>query len=199
MSDQNNEHTVPEGEFVESFEAKAEQSHHEDVAADSHSVPGDAHLASGEKFTPEKLGDMAVKFATETAYAAAGLANVIADKAREFYEQQRKQIAANTPEGVDPNFRQFVDAMPDQFKTFMDEATKAYHDMAERGRNAVTDFQSAVQSARTEREGKPENNGAFDLLDDAGATDDAEHVVAPDEAARHEQYPGEAKGDVRND
>lgn len=198
MSDQHNEHTVPEGEFVEEFEAKADDAHHEDFAADSPSVPGDAHLASGEKFTPEKLGDMAVKFATETAYAAAGLANVIADKAREFYEQQRKQIAANTPDGVDPNFRQFVDAMPDQFKTFMDEATKAYHDMAERGRHAVTDFQSAVQSARTERDVKAENPGAFDLKDDAGATADAEDVVAP-EGAHHEEYPGEAKGDVRND
>ena len=81
-------------------------------------------LAQGEKFTPEKLGDAAIKFATETVYAAAGLANVVAEKAKEFYDTQRKQIAENTPEGVDPNFRQFVDSMPDQFKTFMDDAAR---------------------------------------------------------------------------
>ena len=204
MSDQNNEHTVPEGEFVESFEAKAEQSHHEDVAADSHSVPGDAHLASGEKFTPEKLGDMAVKFATETAYAAAGLANVIADKAREFYEQQRKQIAANTPEGVDPNFRQFVDAMPDQFKGFFDEATKAFHDMAERGRTTVADFQHQVQVARdAAKDARLNPTEAFDLNDDAAATAEAADAVAPEDAQDvvgdpvTDVYPGESKDEFR--
>ena len=75
-------------------------------------------------------------------------ANVLAEKAKVFYESQRKEIAAKTPEGVDPNFRQFVDAMPDQFKGFIDEATKAFHDMAERGRTTVADLQHQVQAAR---------------------------------------------------
>lgn len=208
MSDQYNEYKhndQPEGEFVEDFAAN-EQSDTAFTAGGTSEYP-----AGGEKFTPEKLGDAAIKFATETAYAAAGLANVLAEKAKEFYETQRKQIAANTPEGVDPNFRQFVDAMPDQFKTFMDEATKAYHDMAEKGRKSVTDLQAQVQAAKAEREAKPDH-GAFDLKDDARATAEAETVVAPEPGVATEDvvvedvvvddavtdaYPGESKDEQR--
>ncbi len=195
MSDQYNEtmsnqgdQAKPEGEFVEEFEVKAEQ----------------AHLAAGEKFTPEQLGDAVVKFATETAYAAAGIANVLAEKAKEFYESQRKEIAAKTPEGVDPNFRQFVDAMPDQFKGFFDEATKAFHDMAERGRTTVADFQHQVQVARdAAKDARTQSTEAFDLQDDAAATAEAADAVAPEDAQEvvdapvTDAYPGESKDEHR--
>ena len=140
---------------------------------------------------------------------------VVAEKAKEFYDAQRKQIAENTPEGVDPNFRQFVDSMPDQFKTFMDDATKAFHDLSERGRSTMSDFQDQVQSAwkqwedqqREQRAAADEKTGAFDLRDAAEATSDAASAVAPEEPvipapaadAAAEEYPGEGKGDVRND
>lgn len=136
-------------------------------------------LTQGEKFTPEKLGDAAIKFATETVYAAAGLANVLAEKAKELYEAQRKQIAANAPEGVDPNFRKFVDSMPDQFKTLMDDASKAFHDLSERGRTTMSDLQDQVQAAWKQRESE-ERTGAFDLKDAAEATQDAASAVAPE-------------------
>lgn len=161
-------------------------------------------LTQGEKFTPEKLGDAAIKFATETVYAAAGLANVLAEKAKEFYEAQRKQIAANAPEGVDPNFRKFVDSMPDQFKTLMDDASKAFHDLSERGRTTMSDLQEQVQAAWKQRENE-ERTGAFDLKDAAEATQDAASAVAPEAPLDPEPpkeadgHPGEAKGDVRSD
>ena len=187
MSDQYNEYndqTKPEGEFEKEFEVKAE----------------DAHLAAGEKFTPEQLGDAVIKFATETAYAAAGFANVLAEKAKVFYESQRKEIAAKTPEGVDPNFRQFVDAMPDQFKGFIDEATKAFHDMAERGRTTVADLQHQVQAARdAAKDARTNPTEAFDLKDDAAATAEAADAVAPEDAQDvvTDAYPGEAKDEPR--
>ena len=187
-SNQNDDHIQPEGEFVEEFEVKAEE----------------AHLAAGEKFTPEQLGDAVIKFATETAYAAAGIANVLAEKAKEFYDSQRKEIAAKTPEGVDPNFRQFVDAMPDQFKGFFDEATKAFHDMAERGRTTVADFQHQVQVARdAAKDAKGQSTEAFDLKDDAAATAEAADAVAPEDAQDvvdapvTDAYPGESKDEPR--
>ena len=43
-----------------------------------------------DKVTPNQLGDLAMKFASETAYAAAGFANLVADKAREFADKQRE-------------------------------------------------------------------------------------------------------------
>ena len=184
MPNENTDQTQPEGEFVEEFEAKAE----------------DVHLAAGEKFTPEQLGDAVIKFATETAYAAAGFANVLAEKAKVFYESQRKEIAAKTPEGVDPNFRQFVDAMPDQFKGFIDEATKAFHDMAERGRTTVADLQHQVQAARdAAKDARTNPTEAFDLKDDAAATAEAADAVAPEDAQDvvTDAYPGEAKDEPR--
>ena len=65
MSDQYNDHQG--GEFVE------------DVAAD-HTVPAaEPHrFAAGEKISPERVGEMAVKFASETAFAAAGVGCVLA-------------------------------------------------------------------------------------------------------------------------
>ena len=194
MTDQSNEYNdqaKPEGEFVEEFEVKAEE----------------AHLAAGEKFTPEQLGEAMIKFATETAYAAAGLANVLAEKTRVFYESQRKEIEARTPEGVDPNFRQFVDGMPDQFKGFVDEATKAFHDMAERGRTTVTELQGQVQAARdAAKDSRSNPTSPFDLNEDAAATDEAADAVAPEDAQEPvgdrpvtDTYPGEAKGEVRED
>lgn len=196
----------------EATDAAAEQARRDEV----HAVAGEPTLAEGEKFTPEKLGDAAIKFATETVYAAAGLANVIAEKAKEFYDAQRKQIADNTPDGVDPNFRKFVDSMPDQFKTFMDDATKAFHDLSDRGRTTMSDFQDQVQTAWKQwEEQQDEKTGAFDLKEGAEATDDAEAAVAPEETPATpdplvapevpsvgspvDEYPGEAKGDIRND
>ncbi|MFT3875975.1 MAG: hypothetical protein QM708_06085 [Propioniciclava sp.] len=162
MSEQNNETPRPDEDAVVAPEA-------------------DEHLTAGEKFTPEKLGEAALKFAAETVYAAAGVADMIAAKARELYEIQRAQIAEKTPEGVDPNFRKMVDSMPDQFKGFLDEATKAYHEMAERGRHAVADLQNQVAAARDAKPEKPEPVGVFDLNDDAGADAEAADAVAPEE------------------
>lgn len=138
--------------------------------------------APTDKLSPERVGEAALKFATDTAYAAAGVANLLAEKAKVFYEQQKKQLAEKTPEGVDPNFRQFVDSMPDQFKVFIDEATKAYHDLAERGRHALENLQTQAQSAFTERPAKPESPEAFDLKEGAQATDEAAGAVAPEDA-----------------
>lgn len=162
MSDQHDEQTPPED--------VADQVTGDDVVESEH---------EGEKLTPERVGEMAVKFATETAYAAAGVANLIAEKTREFMEQQRKQLAERTPEGVDPNFKQFVDGMPEQVKTFLDEVTKSYHDMAERGRVAVSDFQQQVQS-RSETRTERGNESPFDIQEGAEADADPEAVVAPE-------------------
>ncbi|WP_342372203.1 hypothetical protein PCC79_14175 [Propioniciclava soli] len=158
MSDQHNDQT--RGEFVE------------DVTADR--TQPTAGFGDGEKLTPEKVGEAAVKFASETAFAAAGVADLIAAKAREFFDTQRRQLAEKTPEGIDPNFKQFVDGMPDQFKVFLDEVTRQYHDMAERGRSAVSDFSQQVKESRAARP-----DGAFDVNEGVDA-DDADTVVAPE-------------------
>lgn len=154
----------------------SEQSHEQTQPAEGvENAPAPAE-ASGEKLTPEKVGEVAIKYATETVYAAAGVADLVAAKAKDFFESQRKQLAAKTPDGVDPTFKQFVDSMPDQFKSFLDEVTKQYHEMAERGRHAVADLQQQVNAARAER---PEPTEAFDVHEGLDV-EDAESVVAPE-------------------
>lgn len=165
-----------------------------------------ARLAS-KRPTPEEVGEAAIKFAREAALAATGAANLLAVKAREFYEEQRKQLADKTPEGVDPNFRQFVDTMPDQFKTFIDEAVKVYHDLAERGKAVVDNLQGQAQKlAETPPKTPGEHVEAFDLNEDAAATHTAEQAAAPEQPLVSDAtdyppvadvYPGEAKGEQR--
>lgn len=157
----------------------------------------ETRFEAGEKMTPEKLGEAAIKFATETAYAAAGLADIIAKKARELYEQQKAQLAEKTPEGVDPNFKQFVDAMPDQLKTFMDDAEKKLHELSERGRGVVEHMQAAAA-------GKPRGDdapGAYDTGAGADAHPDAHDVVSDpvrDPAAEGGPLPPEGAESVRD-
>lgn len=151
-----------------------------------------------EGLTPERLGGMAIKFATETAYAAAGVADLVARSTKDFIDAQRKQLAERTPEGVDPNFKKFVDQMPDQFKAFLDDVTRTYHDMAERGRGAVTEFQSQMQAPKPER---VDPDGAFDAREDVDAvdadaviaTEEVEDVIVVDEVVEETPDPGSAE------
>lgn len=138
--------------------------------------PDEPRVDSGEKFHPEKFADQAIKFATETAFAAAGLADMVAKKAKELYEQQKSQLAEKTPEGVDPNFKQFVDTMPEQLKTFMDEAEKRLHELSERGRHVVENLQ-AQTAARPKFDDK---QGPFDTDADVDADPDVEHDSVSD-------------------
>ncbi len=125
-----------------------------------------------EKMTPERFGEAAMKIAQDTVYVAAGIANLIAEKTKELIDTQKSHLAEKTPEGVDPNFKTFVEQMPDQFKVLLDEAQKQIQDLAERGREAVKDMQTAAAKPKAE---------AFDLKEDAEAqADDPAEGVAED-------------------
>lgn len=151
-----------------------------------------------EKMTPERLGEMIIKIATETAYAAAGIADSVAAKAKELYEQQRRQLADVTPDGVDPNFKKFVDQMPDQVKNLVDEATKAYHDLADRGRHVVENLAGqAAQAAKSEKAEKSDHPGAFDLHEAADAPASAEDAGAPEPVAGTADAPFDPEGGDR--
>ncbi len=121
-----------------------------------------------EKMTPERFGEIAIKVAQDTAYVAAGIANVIAEKTKELIETQRSHLAEKTPEGVDPNFKSFVEQMPDQFKALMDDAQAQIQELAERGRAVINEMQAGQAKQKSE---------AFDLKDDAEAQPDDEEQI----------------------
>jgi len=95
-------------------------------------VPERAH--QGEKYTPEQLGQQALKLIADTAYAAAGAATTLVEKAREYYDQQRKEAAAANDESS-TQFKTFVQ-VPDQVKKMLDDLAKGYQDLADKGRHA---------------------------------------------------------------
>lgn len=160
MSEPTNENVMSDADASEQMTEARESVDHEAKAEGSPAV------ADSDKLTPEKLGELAVKFATDTLYAAAGFASVVAERAREYYDNQRKHLADKNPEGADPTFKAFVDSMPDQIKNLLDEVQKGYHDLAEKGRTVV--------NTRNQPRAKADAPGPFDIdSDSASASDQA--------------------------
>lgn len=119
--------------------------------------PSDEQKGS-ERQSGEKLADQAMKFASETAYAAAGFANVVADKAKAFYETQKAQYAETHPDTTSQGAKQFLDQLSDQLTKFIDDVQKGYKDMAERGRTVVSSRGATTQPR--------DDKGPFDMDDD---------------------------------
>lgn len=130
-----------------------------------------------EKLTPKEVGDMALKFASETAFAAAGFASLVAEKAREFAEKQRAASADVAPEAGDQT-KAFLDQFTSQMNRFVDELGHTYKDLADRGRDAVSKIQQQA-AAKPDPKDAP---GMFDIVDDAETAEPAS-TLAEEEAA----------------
>ncbi|MBB1482714.1 hypothetical protein H5392_02415 [Tessaracoccus sp. MC1865] len=85
--------------------------------------------------SPEQLGDNLRKAAEETAYAAVGFVGLVADKAKEFYEEQKKQYVESHPEAdSEAGAKNVLAQLREQLDKFMDEINRGFRDLAERGR-----------------------------------------------------------------
>lgn len=83
----------------------------------------------------EQFGEAAVKFAQEAGFAFAGFAGLVGDKAKSFYEEQKQQYAQTHPEAEkDPGAKEFLNQLSDRLNRFVDDLTRGFKDMAERGR-----------------------------------------------------------------
>jgi hypothetical protein len=136
-----------------------------------------------EKLTPKEVGDMALKFASETAYAAAGFANLVAEKAREFAEKQRAAVADVGADAPD-HTKAFLDQVSAQMNRFVDELGHTYKDLADRGRDAVAKMQQQA-AAKPDAKDAP---GMFDIVDDAETAEPAS-TVAEDEIVDAVEVP----------
>lgn len=124
-----------------------------------------------EKLTPKELGDLAMKFATDTAYAAAGFANLIAEKAREFTDKQKVTLAeATTPGESADKTKELLDQFTAQVNKFVEEVGHTYKELADRGRDAVAKVQ-AQAAARADAPKGDDAPGPFDITDDADAAE----------------------------
>lgn len=92
--------------------------------------------------TPERVGKLALKVATEAAYVVAGLADVLAGTVQDVISDRRQQLsdrkAAGAPSATTAA-KQFARELPDQLKSFVDELNNAYQDLSARGRHVMQD------------------------------------------------------------
>lgn len=175
--------TQPSGDAVEAEYAEFVQEHPADFTQPG-ADPMDAPYADGvdgaahedltrtghsrhEKLTPDQLGEGIVKFATDTAYAAVGFAGLVGDKAKAFYDDQKRQYAETHPETPEreAGAKDFLNQLKEQLDKFFDDLTRGYRDMAERGRETASKQGSPF--ARREDAGTVPAPVVDDLSDDA--------------------------------
>ena len=127
------EDVVTDPEFVEPHTAETMGEKLDDATADS--VKGEDVDKHATLPNADQLSENIRKYANEAAYAAVGFAGLIGDKAKEFYEEQKRQYAASHPEADhDPGAKDFLAQLREKIDKFVEELTKGYKDMAERGR-----------------------------------------------------------------
>ena len=125
---------VPTATFVDAEDTKDYPPEHEQV------TEAEAH----ERLTAENLK----KVATEAAYAAVGFAGFVGDKAKTFYEEQQRQyVAAHPDSDSTEGAKAFLAQMREQVNKFVEELTKGYRDMAERGRGEARHEEPSAPAA----------------------------------------------------
>lgn len=143
------EHTeVPTATFVDAEDTKDYEPQHEQVAEPEQGEQADRAGA-------ENLGENIVKAATEAAFAAVGFVGFVGDKAKTFYEEQQRQYVAAHPDSESTEgAKAFLAQMREQVNKFVDELTKGYRDMVERGRDSRHDA-PAEPAAPVDEPGQP--------------------------------------------
>jgi len=184
------EKKMTENEFDDTADVRPDEAPEAPEAP--HHLTDKLSLDKLEKLTPKEVGDMALKFASETAYAAAGFANLVAERAREFAEKQRAAVADAGPEATD-HTKAFLDQVTAQMNRFVDELGHTYKDLADRGRDAVAKMQQQA-AAKPDAKDAP---GMFDIVDDAETAEPAS-TVAEDEIVDADEVPeASQEGDAK--
>ena len=144
MTEHNHDSNINESTINENPEDKQAS---DEAAAAAHEPGEEIESARGDdRLTPEKIGEAARKVATETAYAAAGFAGLVGEKARAFYDEQKKQYADAHPDEDAPSAKAFLDQLSEQLGRLADDLSRGYKEMAERGRDVVQRGGTAVKS-----------------------------------------------------
>lgn len=125
---------------AEKFDAKTEDvSSEQDMPTPTVGEHVDADKNSDEPQPPlDQLSASVARAAQEAGYAVAGFASYVGEKARGFYDEQRKNYVAAHPEQAESQEGQrFLEQLQSQIGKLVEDATRAYRDFAERGRQTV--------------------------------------------------------------
>ena len=131
------------------------QEQHDDQAAprpeDQQVSPGQAEPLEGEvvpgeagqgKTNAERLGETTIKFATDAAYAVAGFAGLVGEKARTFYDEQRAEYARTHPDVESPGAKEFLEQLGNHLNRFVDEISRGFRDLSDKGRKVMNTTRS---------------------------------------------------------
>lgn len=135
------DHDAPRADAPRADDARASATFGAPPAGESFTAPtsgeyGREHVApKSDRITPDQVGEGIVKFAQDTAYAAVGFAGLIGDKAKEFYEDQKRQYVETHPDADrDPGAKDFLAQLREKIDRFVEELQRGYREMADRGR-----------------------------------------------------------------
>ncbi len=85
----------------------------------------------------ESFTQSTAKFAADAAYALAGVAGMLGDKAREFYDEQRAEYAKTHPDVDSPGAKEFLSQLGTHLDKFVEELSKGFQELSARGREVV--------------------------------------------------------------
>ena len=151
----------PERTFVDGGE---QPSDHVNDATDHTDVDGPTKPAN-----QDQLNEL-FKFASDTAFAAVGFAGLVGEKAKAFYEDQKRQYAETHPDADrDPGAKDFLAQLREKVESLVEDLTKGYKDMAERGRASAA---KADQPWAKRADAPKPDTSSVDGTEFAEATDD---------------------------
>lgn len=183
------EHNINESTINENPEDKLAS---DQAAADAHEPTEDLENAphGEDRLTPEKVGEAAIKFATETAYAAAGFAGLVGEKAKAFYDEQKKQYVDAHPDEDGAKSDSFLDQLSEQLNRFAEDLTRGYREMAEKGRDVVQRSNPARKSGGSDN---TSNDGETPVGEDATTFSSDLSDDVTESKSRDDQNKGQPK------
>lgn len=95
-------------------------------------------MSSNTRITPEKVGRIAAKVATEAAYVVTGLADVVAGTVQDVVKQGRHTYTERKASGASP-VSDYAKQVPSQLKGLVGELKEAYEGLSARGRTVFSD------------------------------------------------------------
>lgn len=116
-------------------------------------------MPSNTRITPNKVGKVATKVATEAAYVITGLADIVAGTVQDVVKQSRQGYTDRRAAGDRP-VADYARQVPQQLKGFVDEVKEAYVGLSTRGRTVFTEgfSSSAHRPARAADEAAGETD-----------------------------------------
>ena len=137
----------------------SEEQHDQEAREVENPRPGDAETPEGEMIpeqTPrsrtdnERLDDAARRFVADAAYAVAGFAGLVGEKARTFYDEQRAEYAKTHPDVESPGAKEFLEQLGSHLNRFVDEISRGFHDLSDKGREVMKSRPVNPETEKTE-------------------------------------------------